>query len=244
MPTNPSRSAKPNRRKTSLSEYQLMLASHRDHPGAHTRAAKHAGVSYNTARKGFFDGFGISMPPIAQVLHGEMTLARSRLESTVPSLEATQALDRFAEEGCDQRLSDARLLRAARMNVGAALVMSNRLLSAASVLVDQLGERLLEAKGVLDLDGLAKVLTEVLDIAQRASTAADVLASHEAKVLGDPALFDTTLGPGPTNLEEALQVLQEAKQFMPVETMEPSSHGLETTSIALAGSSTGPRAVA
>lgn len=175
------------RRRTSLSEYESLLDSHRCDLGAHAhaRAAEAAGVSYNTALKAFRSGLGVDMPAIRTVIQREMAEARAILgRESLRRDDEARSVRRHAKRNVQQRATDGRVLVAARTNVAAVLALSGNLIARALQLTEVFAAAIEDPQWRPTPPELMTILRAICCISRQAAVAEERVSKMEERVLG------------------------------------------------------------
>lgn len=196
----PPRSKPPGKRKITEEIYEKLLSAFRLHGDNFTLVAQECGVHWHTAKKAWDEGWisQKSKPwayPIKNVIKEEQARARAALQREKEALVADhriarqkslqEAVEASFDDIVQSRAKRGKVIRAARDNSVAALIVSQKLLKAAIPLADRIVADLNDP--TLDVFQKARLLRQVGRFAHDAIEMAQVVEEMEAKALGEPS---------------------------------------------------------
>jgi hypothetical protein len=183
-------------------QYQALIESYRKDPGNVTQAARIAGCSRLTARRGWTDGWPLlARAPIQQIIREEQMHARAAMADEAAKQAAMDAVQRAEEARSDARRAredvlrtrkqEAELVRALRGNVGALIGITGHALRG---MLDQARTIEADIRSGLDpstgksyrLQERVRMMDALARIVQRASESAAEVVRMERLLLGEP----------------------------------------------------------
>lgn len=198
--------------RTTLEQYEKLVAAYNEELGAHTRAAKAAGVSVNTARRAYTTGLGKDMPAIQTIIQRSMVEARAKLaryEST--AAEEQEVAAQAAKALADSRAMQARSLRLSRNNSIASMGMGSNLLRAGIHLSSRVETLMSDSNWMPSPSTAVSLLRGITDINRQAIEMAKMSEEMEARILGQPDLVMAHVSMTP---DQAVLVMQETERTM------------------------------
>ncbi len=222
------RNPEPGKKTITHAKYLELLEAFRIH-GDNFKAVKDAcGVHWNTAKRAWLRGWSDqkSKPwalPIQQVIKDEQVQARAALQR---EKEATLGDHRVARQDAlrdavakgfddlvDSRSKQGKVIRAARENSIASLIVSQKLLKAAIPLSDKIVEELNENNSLTVFERM-RLMRQLGRFASDAIETAQVVEEMERKALGEPdVLLEVQHGVNMTP-SEALETLHEMGEVL------------------------------
>ena len=127
------------RRKITRDFYDALVVAFREHPGEAVAAAKKAGVTYRTAKRGWEQGWpsaGDFARPIQEVIGEEQAEARAQRQKTFDQEESTRSAIR--RDAIDTRSQEGVVVRIARNNAVGYLGASQQMLVGVTSLAKRL----------------------------------------------------------------------------------------------------------
>lgn len=202
-PKPPKRSGPPGKRTIDERKYQKLLAAFRKHGDNFRAVSDECNVHWNTAKRAWEEGWAQqkSKPwalPIRDVLKREQIEARAALAREKDDLindrriARQQSLQEAIEAGfsdiVDSRAKQGKVIRAARDNSIATLIISQKLLRAAVPMADKIAQSLEHEN--LDVFQRMRILRQLGRFTHDAIEMSQIVDEMERKALGEP---DTVL---------------------------------------------------
>lgn len=198
-PPKPKRNSPSGARKITKEKYQALLAAFREHGDNFKAVAEEVGVHWSTAKKAWTEGWSSqkSKPwalPIEQVIAKEQVEARAALARERQSLvedhriarqkSLQEAIEHAFDDLVDSRSKQGKVIRGARDNSLAALIITQKLLRAAMPLADKIVKQLESEQ--LNVFERMRLLRQLGRFSHDAIEMAQAVEEMEAKALGEP----------------------------------------------------------
>lgn len=199
----------------SLAQYTDLAKAFRDKPGSVNNAATKAKVTRKTAKRAWEVGWPNENPPriaIKALLAQEEAEAQAKTQMVKNETEAFAATLRqgVRNEALDAREQEARLVKAARVNIANLLVATGRLGPALHALSDQL--RVAIEAGGLNPTQASNLLRNLASAATQSVRAGQIVLEIERLHRGDPTaiLGITPVEMSPSDAVAEIEAAQEA----------------------------------
>ena len=221
------RNGEQTRRSVDKELWERILKSFRTHGQNFTQVGKDCGVSAMTARKAWREGWankeGMEFAvPIRDYLQQEKVRARAALQREKDALvkdhriasqaSLKEAIDAGFKDLVDSRAKQGKVIRAARDNSFAALVVASKLLKASVPLADKIATQL-ETEDLPVKERLA-ALRAVSRFTKDAADIAQIADDMERKALGEPDTILQVQHGVSMNIEEAKEALADVAELL------------------------------
>lgn len=199
----PPRNRPPGKQVIDREKYDSLLAAFREHGENFRAVAAQCAVHWNTAKRAWHDGWADQQKkpwalPIKDVLATEKIEARAALQREKDNLvqdgriarqdQLREAIEDGFADLVDSRKKQGKVIRAARDNSIAALIVSQKLLKVSVTLADEVVKQLSDPG--LDVFQRMRLLRQIARYAHDAVDMAQIVDEMERKALGEP---DTVL---------------------------------------------------
>lgn len=190
-----------------------MTASNREHLADHTKAAEAAGVSYNTAKRAFDQGWPKrNLPPIREVIEKEMLEARAQLAH----LNQVAGRDRDAralaeQDMMDARVTQARVVRMGRNNAISVLSMAETLMATGIELAQKVETLLKDPAWQPTAAQCIALMRAIAQLSKDGVEQAKVIEELEARILGNP---DVVVGVVSMSPDQAVATLIDGERTL------------------------------
>lgn len=227
QPKPPSRNRKPGKQRITKEKYDALLAAFRKHSDNFKAVSKECGVGWETARRAWNTGWAdqASKPwalPIKDVVHKEQVEARAALNREREDLVKDHRIARQAslqqaiEEGfndlVDSRKKQGKVIRAARDNSIAALIVSQKMLKAAVPLADLVVQDLGDPD--LNVFERMRLMRQIIRFSHDAVEMSQIVEEMERKALGEPDTILEVQGGLNMSVDEAKDTLKEVAEVL------------------------------
>lgn len=229
VPFRPKRRPPPGRQKITRKKYEAILEAFRKYGKNYKAVAEDCGVSRSTAAIAYEKGWAHQKNkewalPVRDVLKAEKIEARAALAREKKALvqdhriarqdQLRQAIEDGFADLVDSRSKQGKVIRAARDNSIAALVVSQKLLKASIPLADKIAEEL--ETGNHDVFQRMRLMRQLGRFTHDAIEMAQVVEEMERRALGEPDKIMELNGNLNMTVDEAKETLGELAEVLEI----------------------------